>query len=294
MMSKKPRSVSNFTKRLKTNVHFIFIIFIQNSDSLDIFKDLLNFNALDIIDIILVAFLLYYVYKLIKGTVAINIFLGIVIFYLFYLLVDVLQMRMLSNILGGFMSVGIIALIVVFQPEIRKFLLMIGSTNLSKSGSLMKRFSFLKTQGSSASDADTIVKACIKMGSSKTGALIVIERNNNLDFLVETGDDMNISVTQPILESIFFKNSPLHDGAIIISNNTIKATRVILPVNNEKTIPSHFGLRHRAAIGISEKTDALALVVSEETGLISYVNNGEFVIFKDTLDLIKRVKTDLS
>ena len=294
MMSKKPRSVSNFTKRLKTNVHFIFIIFIQNSDSLDIFKDLLNFNALDIIDIILVAFLLYYVYKLIKGTVAINIFFGIVIFYLFYLLVDVLQMRMLSNILGGFMSVGIIALIVVFQPEIRKFLLMIGSTNLSKSGSLMKRFSFLKTQGSSASDADTIVKACIKMGSSKTGALIVIERNNNLDFLVETGDDMNISVTQPILESIFFKNSPLHDGAIIISNNTIKATRVILPVNNEKTIPSHFGLRHRAAIGISEKTDALALVVSEETGLVSYVNNGEFVIFKDTLDLIKRVKTDLS
>ena len=294
MMSKKPRSVSNFTKRLKTNIHFIFIIFIQNSDSLDIFKDLLNFNALDIIDIILVAFLLYYVYKLIKGTVAINIFFGIVIFYLFYLLVDVLQMRMLSNILGGFMSVGIIALIVVFQPEIRKFLLMIGSTNLSKSGSLMKRFSFLKTQGSSASDADTIVKACIKMGSSKTGALIVIERNNNLDFLVETGDDMNISVTQPILESIFFKNSPLHDGAIIISNNTIKATRVILPVNNEKNIPSHFGLRHRAAIGISEKTDALALVVSEETGLVSYVNNGEFVIFKDTLDLIKRVKTDLS
>ena len=182
MMSKKPRSVSNFTKRLKTNIHFIFIIFIQNSDSLDIFKDLLNFNALDIIDIILVAFLLYYVYKLIKGTVAINIFFGIVIFYLFYLLVDVLQMRMLSNILGGFMSVGIIALIVVFQPEIRKFLLMIGSTNLRKSGSLMKRFSFLKTQGRSASDAETIVKTCIKMGSSKTGALIVIERNNNLDF----------------------------------------------------------------------------------------------------------------
>ncbi len=261
---------------------------------MDIFKDLLNFNILDIIDITLVAFLLYYVYKLIKGTVAINIFFGIVIFYLFYLLVDVLQMRMLSNILGGFMSVGIIALIVVFQPEIRKFLLMIGSTNLSKSGSFMKRFSFLKTQGRSASDTDLIVKACTKMGATKTGALIVIERNNNLDFLVETGDEMNITVTQPILESIFFKNSPLHDGAIIISNNIIKATRVILPVNNEKNIPSHFGLRHRAAIGISEKTDALAIVVSEETGLVSYVNNGEFIIFKDTLDLIKRVKADLS
>ncbi|MDC1324500.1 diadenylate cyclase CdaA [Flavobacteriaceae bacterium] len=261
---------------------------------MDIFKDLLNFNILDIIDIILVAFLLYYVYKLIKGTVAINIFFGIVIFYLFYLLVDVLQMRMLSNILGGFMSVGIIALIVVFQPEIRKFLLMIGSTNLSKSGSIMKRFSFVKTQNANASDAEMIVKACTKMGSSKTGALIVIERNNNLDFLVETGDDMKIKVTQPILESIFFKNSPLHDGAIIISNNVIKATRVILPVNNEKNIPSRFGLRHRAAIGITEKTDAIALVVSEETGQVSYVNSGAFVIYSDTQDLIEKIKSDLS
>ena len=261
---------------------------------MDIFKDLLNFNVLDIIDIILVAFLLYYVYKLIKGTVAINIFFGIVIFYLFYLLVDVLQMRMLSNILGGFMSVGIIALIVVFQPEIRKFLLMIGSTNLSKSGSLMKRFNFIKAQPNNTSDAEVIVKACTKMGSTKTGALIVIERNNNLDFLVETGDDMKIAVTQPILESIFFKNSPLHDGAIIISNNVIKATRVILPVNNEKTIPSRFRLRHRAAIGITEKTDALTLVVSEETGQLSYVNNGEFVIYKDTQDLIEKIKSDLS
>ena len=261
---------------------------------MDIFKDLLNFNILDIIDIILVALLLYYVYKLIKGTVAINIFFGIVIFYLFYLLVDVLQMRMLSNILGGFMSVGIIALIVVFQPEIRKFLLMIGSTNLSKSGSFLKRFSFVNAQTNNTSDAEVIVKACTKMGSSKTGALIVIERNNNLDFLVETGDEMEIAVTQPILESIFFKNSPLHDGAIIISNNVIKATRVILPVNNEKNIPSRFGLRHRAAIGISEKTDALALVVSEETGQLSYINNGEFVIYTDTQDLIMKIKSDLS
>ena len=203
-------------------------------------------------------------------------------------------MRMLSNILGGFMSVGIIALIVVFQPEIRKFLLMIGSTNLSKSGSLMKRFNFIKAQPNNTSDAEVIVKACTKMGSTKTGALIVIERNNNLDFLVETGDDMKIAVTQPILESIFFKNSPLHDGAIIISNNVIKATRVILPVNNEKTIPSRFGLRHRAAIGITEKTDALTLVVSEETGQLSYVNNGEFVIYKDTQDLIEKIKSDLS
>jgi diadenylate cyclase len=185
-------------------------------------------------------------------------------------------------------------LIVVFQPEIRKFLLMIGSTNLSKSGSFMKRLNFVKSQGTNTTDAEIIVKACTKMGSSKTGALIVIERNNNLDFLVETGDNMKIAVTQPILESIFFKNSPLHDGAIIISNNIIKATRVILPVNNEKNIPSRFGLRHRAAVGITEKTDAIALVVSEETGQVSYVNSGTFVMYSDTQDLIEKIKSDLN
>ncbi|NOY48673.1 Diadenylate cyclase spyDAC; Bacterial checkpoint controller DisA with nucleotide-binding domain [hydrothermal vent metagenome] len=260
---------------------------------MEIFDDLLKFTVLDVIDIILVAVLLYYVYKLIKGTVAINIFVGIVITYLIYLLVDVLQMKMLTKILGGFMSVGLIALIVVFQPEIRKFLLMIGSTNIGKKGGLLKRMSFLKTEGVNKTDADIIVSACVKMGSSKTGALIVLERNNNLDFLVATGDEMNIKVTQPILESIFFKNSPLHDGAIIVANNTIKATRVILPVNNEKKIPEHFGLRHRAAIGVTEKTDAIALVVSEETGQVSYIKNGEFVIYKNTQELIQKILEDL-
>ena len=132
------------------------------------------------------------------------------------------------------------------------------------------------------------------MSSTKTGALIVLERNNNLDFLISTGDEMNITVTQPIIESIFFKNSPLHDGAIIISNNTVKATRVILPVSNELNIPQRFGLRHRAAIGISEKTDAVSLVVSEETGQISYIQNGEFVMFKDVNELMELVAKDLA
>jgi uncharacterized protein (TIGR00159 family) len=226
--------------------------------------------------------------------VAINIFFGIVIFYLFFLLVETLQMKMLTKILGGFMSVGIIALIVVFQPEIRKFLLMIGSTNISKSNVLVQRFKFLKNPVTNTTNVDIIVKAATKMGSSKTGALIVLENNNNLDFLIETGDEMNIKVTQPIIESIFFKNSPLHDGAIIISDNTIKATRVILPVNNEKSIPAHFGLRHRAAIGITEKTDALAIVVSEESGNVSYIKNGEFKIYKDTTGLINKISKDLA
>lgn len=260
---------------------------------MDIFEDVLNFTLIDIIDVVLVALLLYYAYRLIKGTVAINIFFGIVIIYLLFMLVDALQMKMLTKILGGFMSVGIIALIVVFQPEIRKFLLMIGSTNIGKNGGIFKKINFLKTQDVNATEAKTVVAACTKMGSTKTGALIVLERNNNLDFLVNTGDEMNITVTQPILESIFFKNSPLHDGAIIIANNVIKATRVILPVNNDKKIPERFGLRHRAAIGITEKTDALAIVVSEETGKVSYIKNGEFVMYKNTENLIGQIKSDL-
>ena len=261
---------------------------------MEIFNDLLKFSVVDIIDVILVALLLYYIYKLIKGTVAINIFIGIIIIYLVWRLTTFLNMELLSSIFGGFMKVGIIALIVVFQPEIRKFLLMVGSTNFSRRGKFLKQLKFLKTETTDETNVDSILSACIKMGNSKTGALIVFERNNNLDFLSTTGDEMNIKVTQPIIESIFFKNSPLHDGAIIVSNNIVKATRVILPVNNEKKIPKRFGLRHRAAIGITEKTDALALAVSEETGHISYFKDGEFVVFDDVTQLNLMIKKDLA
>lgn len=253
-----------------------------------------DFGIIDFIDVFLVAILLYYIYKLVKGTVAIKIFIGIIIVYAIWKLTDFLNMFMLHNIFDGFMKVGIIALIVVFQPEIRKFLLMVGSTNLSGKRKFFSRIKFLKTENNSETDVTAIINACEKMSLTKTGALIILERNNNLDFLLNTGDEMNIKVTQPIIESIFFKNSPLHDGAIIIANNTIKATRVILPVNNEKNIPQRFGLRHRAAIGICEKTDALALVVSEETGQISYIVNGEFVMFKDTYELLEMVAKDLT
>lgn len=262
---------------------------------MDIFKDLLKFSVLDIIDVILVALLLYYIYKLIKGTVAINIFIGIIIIYLVWRLTNFLNMELLSGIFGGFMKVGIIALIVVFQPEIRKFLLMVGSTNFKTRRKFLNQFSFIKTETSNdETNVDAIISASSKMSGSRTGALIVFERNNNLDFLCASGDEMNIKVTQPIIESIFFKNSPLHDGAIIINNNIVKATRVILPVNNEKSIPKRFGLRHRAAIGVTEKTDALALVVSEETGLISYFKDGEFIVFKDILELTNLLKKDLA
>jgi uncharacterized protein (TIGR00159 family) len=260
---------------------------------LDIFNDILNFRFIDYLDAVLVALLLYYLYKLVKGTVAINIFLGIIIIYSAWRLTVFLNMELLSNIFGGFMKVGIIALIVVFQPEIRKFLLMVGSTNFSRRRKFLEQLKFLRSETTTATDTDAIIAACNKMSMSKTGALIVFERNNNLDFLAESGDEMNIKVTQPIIESIFFKNSPLHDGAILISENIVKATRVILPVNNEKRTPQRFGLRHRAAIGVTEKTDALALVVSEETGLISYFKDGEFVMFEDSSELNKIIKKDL-
>ena len=260
---------------------------------MDIFNDLLKFTLVDIIDVILVALLLYYIYKLVRGTVAINIFIGIIIIYLAWQLTAFLKMELLTSIFGGFMKVGIIALIVVFQPEIRKFLLMVGSTNFGRRRKFFGKLNFLKTETNDETDVDAVISACTKMATTKTGALIVFEHNNNLDFLGNTGDEMNIKVTEPIIESIFFKNSPLHDGAIIIANNIVKATRVILPVNNEKTIPKRFGLRHRAAIGITEKTDALALVVSEETGQISFFKDGEFIMFKDSNDLIKLIKKDL-
>ncbi|QLG46202.1 diadenylate cyclase [Costertonia aggregata] len=258
------------------------------------FLDFLNFRITDIIDIILVAVLLYYIYKLVRGSVAINIFIGIVIVWGFWKLTELLEMKMISSMVGGFMQVGLIALIIVFQQEIRKFLLMIGSTNFASKRNFIKHFKFMKENSlSSEVNVDAILAACEKMGTSKTGALIVVERNNSLDFVKSTGDKMNIEVTQPIIESIFYKNSPLHDGAAIIEDNFIVATRVILPVSNERNIPLRFGLRHRAAVGITEKTDALALVVSEETGNISYIKNGEFVLFNDMAELSTMIKENL-
>ena len=171
---------------------------------------------------------------------------------------------------------------------------MIGSTNFSNKRNFLKHFKFLKQEGiSSTINIDAIIAACDKMASTKTGAIIVLERNNSLDFIESSGDKMYIEINQPILESIFYKNSPLHDGAAIISENFIVATRAILPVSNERNIPLRFGLRHRAAVGITEKTDALAIVVSEETGLISYIKNGEFSLFKGLPALTAMIKEDL-
>ncbi|AXT56348.1 diadenylate cyclase [Aquimarina sp. AD1] len=256
--------------------------------------DLINLRILDVLDIVLVALLLYYIYKLVKGTAAINIFIGIVMIYLVWKLTQFLAMEMLSSVLGEFIGVGMFALIVVFQQEIRKFLLMIGSTNFGRRRKFLRQLKFIRdTPEDSLTDVTAIVKACTKMGDTFTGALIVIKRNTSLDFVKTSGDELDILVKTPIIESIFYKNSPLHDGAMIVEDNRIVATRVILPVTNDRNIPLRFGLRHRAAIGITEKTDALALIVSEETGQISYVKNGEFVIFKTPEELIEKITRDL-
>lgn len=259
------------------------------------FFDLENIKVTDIIDIILIAILLYYIYKLVKGTVAINIFIGIVIVWAFWKLTQHLKMVMISGMLGAFMQVGLIALIIVFQQEIRKFLLMIGSAKFANKSNFLKPFKFMKNEGLATSlDVDAVLSACANMSKTKTGALMVVQRRNSLDFVKASGDKMYIEVTQPILESIFYKNSPLHDGAVIIVNNYIVATRVILPISDERTIPLRYGLRHRAAVGITEKTDALALVVSEESGEITYLKNGEFIPFDGLIALSALIKEDLT
>ncbi len=255
--------------------------------------DFIDFTPLDALDILLVATLLYYVYKLLKGTVAINILLGIGVVFLIWKITEALHMEMLSNILGKLIGGGVIALIIVFQQEIRKFLLMIGSANFSSKKSVLKQLKFLKSEINSEIDVDTILGACKELSKTKTGALIVIEQTNNLEFLINEENTMNALVNNALLQSIFYKNSPLHDGATIIRDNYVVATRVVLPVSDSIKIPARFGLRHRAAIGITEKTDALCILVSEETGEISYIKDGGFQLYKNDKDLNEKLSNDL-
>lgn len=254
--------------------------------------DFINISFLDILDAFLVAVLLYYVYKLLKGTVAVNIFIGIAIVFVMWKLTQVLKMEMLSGILGTLIGGGAIALIVVFQQEIRKFLLMLGSSNFTSRRKFVRQLKFLNTEIQQTTDVASIVKACENLSKTKTGVLIVLEKTNNLDFVRNTGDRMYAKVNIPILESIFFKNSPLHDGAVIIKNNFITATRVVLPLSSS-SLPGKYGLRHRAAVGITERTDALCLLVSEETGKIIYVKDGVIISDKTSNEIIELILKDL-
>jgi uncharacterized protein (TIGR00159 family) len=254
----------------------------------------IKLGLFDLIDILLVAFLLYQVYLLIRGTVAINIFVGLFLFYLAWLLVRALNMELLSNILGQFMGVGVIALIIVFQQEIRKFLLLLGSKySLNQRFKIEKWFSFEDT-GMRDKEVNEIITACEEMAKTKTGALIVLAKNTDLQTYATTGQLIKARVSSALLESIFFKNAPLHDGAVIINNNRILAARCILPVTENRNIPGSLGLRHRAAIGMSQATDAHIITVSEETGNISYIMGGRIKVRIASEELKRFLQGDYS
>lgn len=237
----------------------------------------IDFSIKDFIDILSVAFLLYYSYKLMRASGSINVFTGILVFILLWLVVtQVLEMRLLGSIFDKLVSVGVIALIVLFQEEIRRFLLTLGS---HQHASMLVRFlTRAKKEELKHNDILPIVMACLNMGKQKVGALIVVEHNMPLDDIVRTGDVINADINQRLIENIFFKNSPLHDGAMVVSKKRIKAAGCILPVSHNLDIPKDLGLRHRAAMGISQASDAHAIIVSEETGAISVAYKGQFYL----------------
>ncbi|HEY0652915.1 MAG TPA: diadenylate cyclase CdaA [Chryseosolibacter sp.] len=236
----------------------------------------LNVSWVDAIDIALVSILLYQVYKLIRGSIAVNIFLGILALYLVYLIVRAAQMELLATILGQFMGVGVLAMIILFQPEIRKFLLVIGRGTEFRDN-FFKNIANWRNSYHDDFDIHQVMEAVKTLKATKTGALIVFSRDVELKFYVETGDPLNAEVTKRLLIAIFNKNSPLHDGAVIIYKGRIKAARCILPVSENDHLPAHFGLRHRAAVGMSENTDTLVLAISEETGRLILARNGKFL-----------------
>lgn len=253
----------------------------------------LEIRLIDVIDIVLVAFLMYKLYQLIKGTVALNIFFGIFAFIVFWLMIKTLNMQLSSTILDNFVNVGVIAIIVVFQQEIRRFLLMIGNRyNLSNRFSFEKIFES-KSPGMMSFYVSPLIRACEDFSKSRTGALIVITKQSELVDFVQTGELLNAVISKQLLKSIFFNNSPLHDGAVIISQSKIKAAGCILPVSQNMELPKHLGLRHRAAMGITEATDGVSIVVSEETGRISFFRNGkgEYNLTPDELE--KRLTEDV-
>ncbi len=228
----------------------------------------IHIGIIDVIDIFLVALMLYYLYRVTRGTSAFSIILGVVMLYLMYVVVRALNMELLSGILGEFIGVGIIAVIVIFQPEIRRFLQMFG---LQQNQRLSRLFSGDNVEDNL--DIDSLVKACVDMGESKTGALIVLQQTSDLSLMAEGGIAVDAKVSSSLLENLFFKNSPLHDGAIIINKNRVVAARCILP-STQSQVPKSYGTRHRAALGMSEVSDAIILVVSEETGGLSIAQGG--------------------
>ncbi|HUH32385.1 MAG TPA: diadenylate cyclase CdaA [Daejeonella sp.] len=254
----------------------------------------LNLRFLDIVDILLVAIIIYYVFNLIRGTIALNILFGLVIIYVVYLVVKQANMRLLTEILGGFVSVGFIALIVVFQQEIRRFLLLIGkNASLQKDKAWwMFLFGRKEIEKNNLARIKPIIDACKSMQKSRTGALLVFAKYFDEQFYQNSGELVEARISKRLLESIFQKNSPLHDGAVVISENKIRCASCILPLTENDQLPPQFGLRHRAGIGVSEMSDAVAVIVSEETGEIAYAKQGRVKMNLTFMELEKLLNKD--
>ncbi|MDR0955224.1 MAG: diadenylate cyclase CdaA [Rikenellaceae bacterium] len=230
--------------------------------------DFIKISILDILDIFLVALLIYQLYRLVRRTNAMSIFAGILMIYLLWVVVRMLDMELLSMILGQVIGVGVIAIVIVFQPEIRKFLFLLGE-RYGRRNKFIQRIFFPNKIVSNGGWIEELIVACRHMARTNTGALIVIRRGSELDEYMEQGVQVDAKISSELVENIFFKNTPLHDGAVVIENQRIRAARCILPVSERTDIPPYYGTRHRAALGISEVTDAVVIVVSEERGQIS-------------------------
>lgn len=235
-----------------------------------------NLRFIDVLDIAIVAVLVYYIYRMARGTNVMLIFWALLILLAAWRVADALGMRLLGAILSAVASVGLIALVVIFQPEIRKFLLFLG-TKTQLDESLWKRIRFWRRQQQNRNTIsyEAYVGACMHMSQSKTGALIVFKRRNEVEELINTGERIDALASSALIEALFFKNSPLHDGAVIAHGNSLLAARCILPVTSRLDIDPNLGLRHRSAIGVTEQLDVLSVIVSEETGAISYAIGGQ-------------------
>ena len=239
-----------------------------------------DFNIFDFIDVTLVSILIFQLYKLVRGSAAINIFIGMILVYILWKIFSALEMSLLSEILGQFISVGVLALIIVFQQEIRRFLVLIGK-NIFKNKNL-----FFKSKNTrnilTEENIEDISNACNNMSKTKTGAIIIIERNDNLDLILKTGRIIASNLSQIMIESVFYKNAPLHDGAIIIINKKIMGARCVLPISESNAMPIEMGMRHKAALGVTEQYDCIAITVSEQNGKISCFENGKMKTNLDT------------
>ncbi len=244
-------------------------------------------------DILLVSVLLYQVYKLLKGSVAVRVLIGFLVLYLAYLVVRAAEMELLAGILGQFMGVGVLAAIIIFSQEIRKFLIVLGKTTFRKDGLIQTVMIWKRKEAREPFNITPIIEAAKSLSSTNTGALMVFSRNSELKFYADSGDRLDAVLSKRLLISIFNKYSPLHDGAIIIYEGKILAARCILPVS-ERDLPANFGMRHRAALGMSEATDSLILAVSEETGQISIIRNGYIDSNLSIPEIRKRILAYLS